>query len=151
MSQSLVQIYVHIVFSTKERKPFLRNELIRADMHAYLGGVSKTLDCPVLQVGGVADHVHILSMLGRTHSIPEMIKELKRVSAIWAKNRYHDLDGFAWQHGYGMFSLSPIHLDLVRHYIAKQEEHHRTITFEDEFRQLLTKYGVQWDERYVWD
>lgn len=151
MSQSLVQMYAHIVFSTKDRKPFLNDERIRADMHAYLGGVCKTLDSHVLQIGGVADHVHILCMLGRTHSIPEMIKELKRVSSISVKDKYRDLDAFGWQHGYGMFSLSPSHLRAVRRYIVNQEGHHRTVTFEDEFRRLLTKYGADWDERNVWD
>jgi REP element-mobilizing transposase RayT len=151
MPQSLAQIYLHLVFSTKDRRPFFRDEVIRDEMHCYLGGACNNLDCPVLCVGGVADHIHLLCRLGRTISVADLVKGLKRESSQWAKTKSADLTEFYWQNGYGAFSLSPAHVDQVREYIANQQEHHREVTFQDEFRQLLTKYGLDWDERYVWD
>ena len=151
MPQSLAQIYLHIVFSTKDRRPFLQDATFRDEAHHYLGGACNNLGCPVLRVGGVADHVHILCRLGRTISVADLVKELKRDSSQWAKTKAPDLADFYWQSGYGAFSISPSHVELVRDYIAKQEEHHRRVTFQEEFRRLLRKYGLEWDERYVWD
>lgn len=151
MPQSLAQIYLHIVFSTKDRRPFLTDSTIRNDLHSYLGGTCNRLDCPVLRVGGVSDHVHILCRLGRTISVADLIRELKRDSSQWVKQRHADLNDFYWQNGYGAFSISPTHVEQVCHYIANQEQHHQTISFQDEFRRLLTKYRLSWDERFVWD
>ena len=151
MPQSLAQIYLHIVFSTKDRRPFLQNADIREEAHKYLGGTCNNLDCPVLRVGGVADHVHLLCRFGRTISVADLVKELKRDSSQWLKTKSPALAEFYWQSGYGAFSVSPSHVELVRDYIVHQEEHHRTVTFQEEFRRLLTKYGLEWDERYVWD
>jgi putative transposase len=151
MSQSLAQIYLHIVFSTKERRRFLQNKAIRDELHKYLGGTCNNLDCPVLRIGGVEDHVHILCRLGRTIKVADLIKELKRESSQWVKAQAPDLADFYWQLGYGAFSVSPGHVDGLTAYIAKQEEHHHTETVQEEFRRLLTKYGIEWDERYVWD
>jgi REP element-mobilizing transposase RayT len=151
MPQSLAQIYVHVVFSTKDRCPYLQDPAIRAELHDYLGGTCNHLGCPVLRVGGVADHVHILCRLGRSVPIADLVRELKRESSRWLKARAPALADFYWQNGYGAFSISPGHVETVRDYIARQEEHHRTTTFQEEFRQLLTKYGLEWDERYVWD
>jgi putative transposase len=151
MSQSLAQIYVHIVFSTKTRRPFLQDATIRDELHHYLGGVCNNLECPVIQVGGVADHVHILCRLGRNISMSQLVRNLKQESSRWLKTKSPDLADFYWQNGYGAFSVSPAHVELVREYIADQEEHRRTTTFQDEFRRLLTKYGVEWDERHIWD
>jgi REP element-mobilizing transposase RayT len=151
MPQSLVQIYVHLVFSTKNRAQFFQERAFRQDVHAYLAGTCRNLDCPALIVGGVEDHVHILCRLGKTISISDLIRELKRESSKWIKDRSPDLSSFYWQHGYGAFSISPGHLDALTAYIANQEEHHKTETFQDEFRRLLAKYNIEYDERYVWD
>ncbi|MGQ0635765.1 MAG: IS200/IS605 family transposase [Planctomycetaceae bacterium] len=151
MPQSFAQIYLHVVFSTKGRTPYLQDRAIRDELHRYLGGTCNNLGCPVLRVGGVADHVHILCLLGRTITISDLVKELKRDSSQWLKTKGPALAEFYWQNGYGAFSVSPSHVEDVREYIAKQEEHHRVTTFQDEFRRLLKKYGVEWDERYVWD
>jgi len=151
MPQSHAQIYLHIVFSTKDRRMFLEDRSIREDLHKYLGGTCNALGYPVLRVGGVADHVHILCRLGRTISVADLVKELKRDSSQWVKTKAPSLADFYWQNGYGAFSISPSHVEAVRTYIANQEEHHRTESFQDEFRRLLTKYGLEWDERYVWD
>jgi putative transposase len=148
MPQSLAQIYLHIVFSTKDRRPFLSDVAIREELHNYLGGTCNKVECPVLRVGGVADHVHLLCRLGRTITTAQLIHELKRESSHWLKAKVAD---FYWQNGYGAFSVSPNHVEPLRIYIANQEEHHKQVSFQDEFRRLLTKYGMEWDERYVWD
>jgi REP element-mobilizing transposase RayT len=151
MPQSLAQIYLHIVFSTKERRPFLADSAIRDEMHNYLGGICNNLGCPILRVGGVADHVHLLCRFGRTLSVAELVQELKRESSKWVKTKSNSMRDFHWQNGYGVFSLSPMHVEPARSYIATQEEHHKSVSFQDELRRLLTKYGLEWDERYVWD
>jgi putative transposase len=151
MPQSLAQVYLHIVFSTRERRPFLQDASVRDEAHNYLGGTCNNLDCPVLRVGGVSDHVHILCRLGRCISVADLVRELKRECSKWVKTKAPDLGDFHWQNGYGAFSVSPGHVEAVRRYIETQEAHHREVTFQDEFRRLLTRYGLEWDERYVWD
>ncbi|MGH7950197.1 MAG: IS200/IS605 family transposase [Candidatus Binataceae bacterium] len=123
----------------------------RAGLHSYLGGVSKQLDCPPLLVGGVEDHVHLLARFGRTITQAEWVKELKRVSNLWLKERGRDYADFEWQGGYADFSVSQSNLEPVKQYIAGQEEHHRKIGFQDELRALLRKHELDWDEKYVWD
>ncbi len=151
MPQSLSCVYLHLVFSTKHRHPFLRDPDLRQEMHAYLGGISKTLECPPLIVGGVEDHIHLLGRMSRTITQADWVKELKRVSSLWIKQRDPDSSEFAWQGGYGAFSVSPSALDRTTNYIANQEQHHQKQTFQDEYRSLLRKHGMEWDERYVWD
>lgn len=151
MPQSLAQIYVHLVFSTKDRRPLLADQNIRDEMHKFIGGASNQLDCPVLRVGGVADHVHILCRLAKTLAVSELVKELKRTSSLWVKTKSIAHGDFHWQNGFGAFSVSPGHVEPLRTYISSQDDHHRTESFQDEFRRLLKKYGVEWDERYVWD
>lgn len=151
MPQSLAQIYLHIVFSTKNRSPYFQDKSLRTELHAYLTGICRNLESPSLIVGGVEDHVHIFCMLSRKTSIAELSRELKRDSSKWIKTRDSSMASFHWQNGYGAFSVSPAHVDSLRRYIANQEEHHRQETFQDEFRRLLKKYGVEYDEQYVWD
>ena len=151
MSQSLVQIYMHFVYSTLHRKPFLKDYEFRGRVHSYLAGTCKNLNCPALIVGGVEDHVHILCRLGKTIGIAELIRELKRNSSKWIKSERPRLAGFHWQKGYGAFSISPSHVDALARYIANQDEHHRRETFQEEFRRLCRKYGLEIDEKYVWE
>ena len=151
MPQSLSAVFIHLVFSTKERRPFLRDRAIRESLHAYLGGISKTLDCPPIIVGGIEDHVHLLARFGRTITQAEWVKELKRVSNLWLKEQGRTYADFQWQGGYAAFSVSPSNIERVKRYITKQDEHHRNLNFQDELRALLRKHNVEWDERYVWD
>ena len=151
MPQSLAKILVHAVFSTKDRRPFLLNKPLREELHRYLGGILANHECQPIIVGGVADHVHILSTLSRTCGAAEMIKEVKRGSSLWLKTKSPDLDDFAWQNGYGIFSIGFSQVETVRNYIAGQEEHHRKVSFQEELRGLLKRYEIQFDERYVWD
>ena len=151
MPQSLSVVYLHLVFSTKDRRPFLREQEMRESVHAYLGEISKRLDCPPILVGGVEDHVHMLTRFSRTITQAEWVKELKRASNRWLREQWLDLASFQWQGGYADFSVSQSHLHRVKEYIARQEEHHRKMTFQDELRRLLRKHRMEWDERYVWD
>jgi len=151
MPQSLSVVYLHLVFSTKDRRPFLRKQKLRATLHAYLGEVSKRLDCPPILVGGIEDHVHILARFARTITQAEWVKEVKRVSNQWLKEQGMDYAGFEWQAGYADFSVSQSNLEQVKEYIARQEEHHRKMTFQDELRTLLRKHQAELAERYVWD
>ncbi|MBL9163421.1 MAG: transposase [Planctomycetaceae bacterium] len=151
MAQSLSKILVHTVFSTKDRRPYVNDRDLRTELHAYLGGILARLDCQPVIVGGVADHVHILAALARTRAAADVVKEAKRGSSVWLKTADPSLADFAWQNCYGVFSIGASQISTVRNYIANQEEHHRQVSFQDEFRTLLTRYDVEFDERYVWD
>ena len=151
MPQSLAKILVHTVFSTKDRRPFIRDKSLHEELHRYLDGILTNHDCQPLAIGGVEDHVHILSTLARTCAPAEMVKEVKRGSSIWLKTKRPDLHDFAWQNGYGIFSVGFSQIETVRQYIAGQKEHHRKVSFQDEFREFLKRYKIDFDERYVWD
>ena len=151
MPQSLSAVYLHLVFSTKDRRPFLRDKAVRDALHAQVGGVSKPLDCPPLIVGGMEDHVHLLCRFARTITQAEWVKELKRISNGWLKEHGRDYADFEWQGGYADFSVSQSNLERVKPYIVSQEEHHRKTTFQEELRTLLRKHEIEFDERYVWN
>jgi len=151
MPQSLSKILVHTVFSTKDRRPFLRDRPLREELHRYLGGILAKFDCQPIIVGGAEDHVHFLCALSRTREAATMVKEVKRGSSLWLKTKSPGLQDFAWQNGYGIFSVGFSQIKSVRDYIAGQEEHHRQISFQDEFREFLKRYEIEFDERYVWN
>ncbi len=151
MAQSLARLWTHLIFSTKNGFPFLSDQTIRQGMHSYLATVLRTHDCETLIVGGVADHVHALFALSRNYSIAQIVKEIKRTSSSSIKQASPALRKFHWQNGYGAFSVSQSNLDRVIRYIETQEQHHRKVTFQDEYREFLKKYKIEYDERYVWD
>ena len=150
MSQSLTKLYAHLIFSTKHRKQFL-DEQIRPRVHAYLATTVRDLDSQYVVVGGVADHVHILFDMGKTHAPVEFVEKLKRDSSKFVKTLGTQYKDFYWQRGYGMFSVSPTHQGDVEEYVRNQEEHHRTKTFQEEYREFLKRYGIDFKEEYVWD
>lgn len=150
MPQSLSYLLTHIVFCTKDRTPVL-DATVRPALHAYLATVARNVDCECFRVGGVADHVHLAVRLSRTITMAQLIEELKTSSSKWLKPQSPALAAFARQRGYGAFSVGPSDLNALLHYIDTQEEHHKTRTFQDEYRAFLTKYGIEYDERYVWD
>jgi REP element-mobilizing transposase RayT len=150
MPQSLSYLLTHIVFSTKDRAPVL-DATVRPALHAYLATVARNADCECFRVGGVADHVHLAVRLSRTITMAQLIEELKTSSSKWLKTQSPALAAFAWQRGYGAFSVGPSDLNALLHYIHNQEEHHKTRSFQDEYRAFLMKYGIEFDERYVWD
>jgi len=149
MSQSLSQIYLHLVFSTKNRTPLLKG--IESDTHAYLVGACKNLDSPSLIIGGVEDHVHILCRQSKNIALKDLVGEIKRESSKWVKTRGESYSSFYWQSGYGAFSISPSHVRTLTDYIANQADHHALVTFQDEFRKLCRKYELEIDEKFVWD
>lgn len=151
MSQSLSRIWLHIVFSTKERRAYLQNTDLREEMFRMLGHHAKETGCPPARVGGWIDHVHVLCGLSRTVTVAELVEVLKRETSKWAKKRASDLSMFHWQNGYGAFSVSQSNVDQVIEYIHGQTDHHRRMTFQEEFRAMCLKHDIPIDERYAWD
>jgi REP element-mobilizing transposase RayT len=150
MPQSFSSVLVHLVFSTKNREPTMHS-LVESDLHAYSTTVLKNANCPPFAVNGMADHLHALFALSRVKSIAEVAEELKTSTSKWIKTQGRDFRGFHWQAGYGAFSVSQSNLDQVRRYVRGQKQHHRKRSFQDEFRALLTRHEISFDERYVWD
>jgi putative transposase len=150
MAQSLAKVYIHAVFSTKNREPILANEW-RDELFHVLGGTANHLDCQALTTGGVADHVHMLFQLGRSITIADAIGKIKSTSSNWINQSRGLSAPFHWQGGYATFSVSQSNVEAVRQYIHRQPEHHAHQTFQDELREWLGRYEVEWDERYLWD
>lgn len=151
MPQSLSQVLVHLVFSTKNRHPWLKAPL-RPSLHAYMAGTVRELDrCECYRAGGVEDHVHLAIRLSRTITIADLVQKVKTSSSRWVKEKDAALGGFAWQKGYASFSAYYLGLSGLLAYIDGQEEHHRKVGFQDEYRNLLNEHGIDFDERYVWD
>jgi putative transposase len=150
MPQSLSQLYVHLVFSTKHREPLLLSP-IREHVHAYLATVLKNQGSPALKVGGTADHVHALFRLSKNISLAQTVEEIKTSSSKWVKTQGNALANFHWQSGHGGFSVGLGEVEQVTEYLTHQEAHHRTVSFQEEYRRLLKAHGIEFDERYVWD
>jgi putative transposase len=150
MPQSLSKVMIHIVFSTKNREPWLDRD-VRPRMHAYLATICREFGAELVRVGGTADHVHIVTTLPRTVTQAELVEPIKKASSKWSKSLDARYRGFFWQRGYSAFSVSPSQLDAVLQYVETQQDHHRKRTFQEEYRELLRKHGVKFDERYVWD
>ena len=151
MPQSVVVIYTHIIFSTRNRIDFLDKKKIRERTHAYLATVLKSLDSSPIIIGGTANHVHILCMISKNRSLAVIMRELKRSSSKWLKTLDTPVKDFQWQNGYGAFSVSPGYLSRVRSYIANQEKHHEQRSFEDELKDLIRRQGIAIDDKYLWD
>lgn len=151
MPQSLARIVLHIVFSTKNRAPFLKDPELRVRLYAYMAGVLQNMGCEPILINGVDDHVHLLCNFSRTVTLASLVEEVKKNPSKWMKNQGDSYRDFHWQGGYGAFSVSESNVERVCGYIAGQEEHHRKVTFQDEYRALCRKHGVELDERYVWD
>lgn len=150
MAQSLSKVYVHLIFSTKNRERTLREEIC-SDLHAYIGGILRDLDSACLEINTEPDHADLLFILSRTHTISDVVAQAKRGSSAWLKMRDRVYSQFHWQNGFGAFSVSQSGVDEVREYIQSQAEHHKRPSFQDEFRSFLKRYEVEFDERYVWD
>ncbi len=150
MPQSLSCIIVHIVFSTSGRRRYI-NSIIREELFSYIGGICNNSGCPVLKVGGFDDHVHVACYLSRTLPIASLTESIKKNSSKWIKTQGESLGNFSWQKGYSVFSVGRSQVaDLVR-YIETQEKHHKRFSFQDELRNFLLRYQVDYDEKYLWD
>jgi REP element-mobilizing transposase RayT len=150
MSQSLSKVYVHVVFSTKYRQPFI-DDAVKERLWSYMGVICKRLDCNPVQIGGYNDHVHMLCLLSRKVAQADLVEEVKTRSSRWIKTLGEAYADFQWQSGYGIFSVNPTQVDRVTRYIMAQEEHHGKQTFKEELLTFLEKYEVEYDDQYVWD
>ena len=150
MSQSIAQVLIHIIFSTKNREPFIRPE-IESELYAYIVSISSTFGCYVHEIGGMQDHIHMACNLSRTISISKFLEEIKKPSSKWIKTKGIAYQNFKWQNGYGAFSVGMSQLLGVKRYITEQAKHHRYKTFKEEYIEFLKKYKVDYDERYLWD
>lgn len=150
MSHAYSRLHYHLVFSTKERKRLIVPE-IKERLYAYMIGIIRNLDGVVEEIGGVEDHVHLLLFVPPKHSLSDVIRDLKASSSAWVHETWSERAGFAWQRGYGIFSVSESNVEVVRAYIRQQEAHHRKMSFEDEYLELLRKHGIEYDLRYVFD
>jgi REP element-mobilizing transposase RayT len=150
MPQSLVKNYLHITFSTKERKPLIKKD-IHDKLFSYIAGICNQLDCHAIQIGGVEDHIHILCLLSKNRTLVSLLKEIKSTSSKWIKTKGEIYQNFYWQTGYAAFSVNPSEIKIVRAYIQNQEEHHKKKTYKEELEAFLIKYDVDFDEKYLWD
>jgi REP element-mobilizing transposase RayT len=150
MPQSFAALYVHVIFSTKNRATLITDAWV-GRLYSYLGGIIRNETGALLGIGGMPDHLHLLVSLGRVTSVAELVGLVKANSSKWIHETFPELASFAWQAGYGAFSVSQSQLEVVRQYINTQAEHHRQTTFQEEYRAFLRKHGIEWDERYVWD
>ncbi len=150
MPQSLSKVYVHITFSTKNRVNRI-DDKIETPLFEYIGGVCKQMECNPIKVGGHENHIHILCLLSRKIAQMALLENIKKSSSKWIKTKGDEYSDFYWQDGYGIFSVNPTEIEVVKKYISNQKEHHKKRTFQDEFRAFLKKYNVDYDERYVWD
>jgi putative transposase len=150
MPQSLAKNLIHLIYSTKDRAPCLSPK-IRNALFAYKAGILNQCNSPALLIGGVVDHVHVLFSLSKNHALAKVIEEVKKGSSKWLKTQGPDFRDFHWQAGYGAFSVSQSHVEQVCRYIERQEEHHRTHSFEDEFLAFLNRYEIEHDERFIWE
>ena len=150
MPQSLSSILIHLIFSTKNREPFI-STAIEPELRPYMAKIFRELKSPSLTIGGSDDHVHILFSLGRTIEVADLIQEVKTESSKWIKTKGQEFENFHWQRGYGAFSIGQSEVATLKRYIAGQRIHHQRVTFQDEYRKFLERNGIDYDERYVWN
>ncbi|HYV24936.1 MAG TPA: IS200/IS605 family transposase [Pyrinomonadaceae bacterium] len=150
MPQSLSSILIHLIFSTKNREPFIATE-VAAELHPYMATILRELKSPSLAIDGTTDHIHVLFSLSRTITVAELVEEVKTSTSKWLKTKGRPLKHFQWQRGYGAFSIGESNVPTLKRYIRNQQEHHRRVSFEDEYRKFLKAYRIDYDERYVWD
>ena len=148
MPSTHVSLHIHLVFSTKDRRPSI-HPFWKERLHAYLGGVAHQLGAVPEAIGGTEDHVHIMAGLRATHRLSDFLRDMKHASSCWVHETLR-LEAFAWQEGYGAFSVSVGHRQALKAYIGNQAQHHRNVTFQKEYLQLLEEEGVAYDERYLW-
>lgn len=150
MAQTLVSLYVHVIFSTKNRAELIMPE-IEPELFAYIGGILNNNKSKLLAANGVSDHIHLLISLSKSTGLSEIVGDIKRNSSVWIKKQHSRFHSFHWQDGYGGFSIGYSQIETVKNYIARQKIKHLKTDFKDEFRDFLQKYKIDYDERYVWD
>ena len=148
MSQSFVQFYSHIVFHTKNNINFIHED-IEDELYSYIGGILKNLKSMPIRIGGTSDHLHVLCTLPKTMTLADLVEEIKKSSSKWIKSKGERYKNFYWQDGYGGFSVSSFHVEVLKNYISNQKQHHQKISFLDEYKLLLDEYGIEYDEKYL--
>jgi putative transposase len=148
MSQSFVQFYTHIVFHTKNNKPLIRPE-IEVELYSYLGGILRNYKSNPIQIGGTSDHIHILCTLPKTMAPADLVEEIKKSSSKWIKTKGSEYQNFYWQDGYGGFSVSNSGVESVKKYVLTQKEHHKNVSWLDEYKKLLDAYGITYEDKYL--
>ena len=148
MPSTHTSLYYHIIFSTKERRPIISDRW-RQNLYSYIGGILRRIGAVAQEIGGTADHIHILASLGAAHRLSDVLREVKSVSCGWVR-RVVRSPYFSWQDGYGAFTVSPSQIEFVETYIRGQQEHHRRTTFQEEYRALLVEHGIEFDEDHLW-
>ena len=149
MAQTLVNNLLHVIFSTEQRRHLIKTE-VQPSLYAYMAGTLKNLDSPCVAIGGTSNHVHVLMALSKKAALSEVVGALKKSSSKWMKTKGPAYAHFAWQEGYGAFSIGQSQVAVLKRYITRQEEHHKTKSFEAELIATLKKYAVTYDERYLW-
>jgi REP element-mobilizing transposase RayT len=149
MGQSLSQIYIHLTFATKDRYPFISLEWER-DLHAYMAGILKNLESPALIINSVEDHVHVLFRMSKNYAFAKVVEIVKKESSKWIKNQAMSCGNFAWQNGYGGFSVSSSKVDAVVRYIENQKEHHKRMSYQEEVERFFKEYGMVYNSEYYW-
>jgi putative transposase len=150
MAQTLVSLMVHVIFSTRNREPLITPE-IEAELFAYMGGILKNRESRLLDAGGTANHVHLLISQSKNIGLSSLMKDVKKDSSSWIKTKGIGFRNFHWQDGYGAFSIGESNIPALRQYIATQKEHHRKRSFQEELIKFLNAYGIEYDERFLWD
>ena len=150
MAQTLVCLMTHVIFSTKNREPLITPE-IEPELFAYIGGILKNNESRLLDAGGTADHVHLLISQSKNVALSALMKDVKKDSSSWIKTKGNIYRNFHWQDGYGGFSIGRSDLPRLKQYLANQKEHHRKRSFQEELIQFLDEYGIDYDERYLWN
>jgi REP element-mobilizing transposase RayT len=150
MANTYSSLLYHFVFSTKKREPLITRDF-KDDLYSYIGGIVRGENGSLIEIGGMADHVHVFARMKSEPSVATFIKTVKAKSSKWVNDRSDFQGHFGWQTGYGAFTVSSSQADVVRNYIRNQEEHHRGRTFQEEYIELLKRHGIEFDERYLWD
>ena len=151
MAHTHARILVHIIFSTRHREPMLSSSALRDELFRYLGGVANNVGARLLAAGGVADHIHLLVAMSTTPAIADVVRDLKANSSRWLREKFPDMRTFAWQSGYGVFSVGESGVEDVVRYIQTQEAHHARMTFEEEYLAFLAKHRVEYDPKWVFN
>ena len=150
MPQSLANIYIHLVFSTKNREPLILPPYEK-ELHKYITHVCNEIGCSALAVSGYTDHIHVLCRLSRQMTIANLVSKIKAHSSRWMKTKSEELAHFYWQNGYGAFSISHGHVEAVKKYVLNQQKHHKEQSFKEEYIHLLEKHKLSYDEKYLWE
>jgi REP element-mobilizing transposase RayT len=150
MPQSYASLYYHLIFSTRNRLPLLTNDVAQR-LYDYIGGIIKQQDGVLIAAGGTEDHIHLLATISRQQAVSDAMRIIKANSSAWIHDAFPSMSDFSWQDGYGVFTVSASNLERVHQYIANQKEHHRRLTYQEEFVRFLKKHDVPYDERYIWD